>query len=173
MISIIIKLDSRGPVFYRQDRVGMNGNNFKLIKFRSMFLDSEKEGLITIGSHDYRVTKSGYYIRKFKLDELPQLINVLIGEMSIVGPRPEVRKYVDLYTENQKTVLSVRPGITDYSSIKFRNENELLANTLDPEERYIKFIMPEKLKLNMIYINNKTIFQYFKIIFLTIFQVIR
>jgi lipopolysaccharide/colanic/teichoic acid biosynthesis glycosyltransferase len=169
VISIWIKLDSPGPIFFKQDRVGLNGIDFHLIKFRTMFLNSDRKGLLTVGNSDNRVTSSGYFLRKFKIDELPQLANVFIGKMSIVGPRPEVRKYVDLYTEDQRLVLSVPPGITDYSSIKFRNENELLAKSSMPEECYIKDILPIKLKLNMIYIRDRSIYQYFKIIILTLF----
>jgi lipopolysaccharide/colanic/teichoic acid biosynthesis glycosyltransferase len=168
IISVWIKLDSPGPVFYKQVRVGLEGADFTLLKFRSMFLDSERNGLLTVGNHDNRMTTAGYFIRKFKIDELPQLINVLIGEMSIVGPRPEVRKYVNLYTDAQKKILAVKPGITDYASIQFRNENKILAQASDPEENYINFIMPEKIKLNMIYITNRSAFQYFKIILLTL-----
>ena len=132
-VAIWIKLDSTGPVCYRQIRVGRYNRDFKLLKFRSMYIGSDKKGLITIGDHDFRVTPSGYYIRKYKLDELPQLINVFIGDMSLVGPRPEVRKYVDLYTSEQMHVLDVRPGITDEASIYYRTENELLGRSSDPE----------------------------------------
>ena len=132
VLAIWIKADSRGPVFYRQVRVGRGNKDFRLYKFRSMRPDSDKLGLITVGGHDPRVTRSGYYIRKYKLDELPQLINVFVGDMSIVGPRPEVRKYVDMYTPGQMRVLSVRPGITSLASIRYRNENEILAASDDP-----------------------------------------
>lgn len=169
ILAIWIKFDSYGPVFYKQKRVGKGGVDFSLLKFRSMQTDSETKGLITIGCRDPRVTRSGYFIRKYKLDELPQLINVFLGDMSLVGPRPEVRKYVDLYTETQKSILSIRPGITDYASIRFRNENELLSQTTEPEEYYIQFIMPEKIRLNMVFIRSRSIFQYFKIILFTIF----
>lgn len=173
LISIWVKIDSPGPVFYKQVRVGLKGIDFKLIKFRSMFVNSGGSSLLTVGNFDNRITNAGYYLRKFKLDELTQLINVFTGKMSIVGPRPEVRKYVNLYTEDQKVVLSVRPGITDYSSIKFRNENELLAKSLTPEKCYIEDILPEKVRLNMIYIKNRSIFQYFKIILQTLFSGIK
>lgn len=129
ILSIWIKIDSPGPVFYKQMRVGRNNKDFKLYKFRSMRVGSDKKGLITIGGHDPRITKSGYFIRKYKLDEFPQLINVFIGEMSLVGPRPEVRKYVEMYTEEQMHVLDVRPGITDLASIRYRNENELTGKS--------------------------------------------
>lgn len=169
IISLLIFLDTRTPVIYSQERVGRNGNDFYLYKFRSMYLNSENKGLITIGNRDPRITRSGYILRKLKLDELPQLFNVLKGDMSFVGPRPEVRKYVDLYTDKQKEVLSVRPGITDYASIKFRSENELLSTRENPEEYYINYILPKKIQLNMAYISNQNAYQYFRIIFLTLF----
>ena len=122
VIAILIRFDSKGPVLYKQTRVGRNNKDFKLLKFRTMNPDSDSKGLLTVGGRDPRITKTGYYLRKFKLDEFPQLINVLYGEMSFVGPRPEVRKYVDLYTEDQKKVLDVSPGITDVASIKYKNE---------------------------------------------------
>ena len=129
--------------------------------------------LITIGERDPRVTRAGYYIRKYKLDELPQLINVLIGDMSLVGPRPEVRKYVDLYTPEQRKVLSVKPGITDYASIEYIDENALLAKSNDPDKTYIEEIMPAKIALNMRYINHQTVGEYIKIIVLTFVKIIR
>ena len=164
----IIVLTSRGGGFYKQIRVGKNGRDFKLYKFRSMRKDSDKGSLITVGGRDPRITPIGYFIRKFKIDELPQLFNVLKGDMSLVGPRPEVRKYVDLYTDEQKHVLSVRPGITDYASIEYVNENEILGKADDPDEVYVSQIMPDKIKLNMKYIENHSIKEYFKIIFLTV-----
>ena len=133
VLAIWIKCDSTGPVFYRQMRVGRNNRDFRLYNFRSMRVGCDKKGLITIGGHDPRVTRSGYFIRKYKLDELPQLINVFAGDMSLVGPRPEVRKYVDMYTPEQMHVLDVRPGITDMASIRYRNENELLEQADDPD----------------------------------------
>lgn len=132
VLAVWIKCDSAGPVFYRQVRVGRGNKDFRLFKFRSMRPDSDKLGLITVGGHDPRVTRSGYYIRKYKLDEFPQLINVFVGDMSLVGPRPEVRKYVDLYTPEQLRVLNVRPGITSLASIRYRNENEILAKQMIP-----------------------------------------
>ena len=173
MLAIWIKIDSKGPVFYKQVRVGQNGIDFGLFKFRSMVVDADKKGLITVGGRDPRITRSGYFIRKYKLDELPQLINVLVGDMSLVGPRPEVRKYVDLYTDEQQKVLSVKPGITDYASIEYMDENEILGKSSDPEKTYIEDIMPEKIKYNMKYINNKNLFEYFKIIFLTVLKIVR
>ena len=173
VLAIWIKIDSKGPVFYKQVRVGRNGIDFGLFKFRSMVVDADKKGLITVGGRDPRITRSGYFIRKYKLDELPQLINVLVGDMSLVGPRPEVRKYVDLYTDEQQKVLSVKPGITDYASIEYMDENEILGKSRDPEKTYIEEIMPEKIKYNMKYIQNKNLFEYFKIILLTVSKIVR
>lgn len=173
IVALWIVIDDPGPVFYCQQRVGRNNKDFGLLKFRSMRVGADKMSLITIGDRDPRVTRAGYYIRKFKLDELPQLWNVLIGDMSLVGPRPEVRRYVDLYTEEQCKVLSVRPGITDYASIEYIDENTLLAQAEDPDKTYIEEIMPAKIALNMRYINDRTLGQYYKIIFLTIAKIIR
>jgi len=173
VLAIWIKIDSKGPVFYKQVRVGQNSIDFGLFKFRSMVVDADKKGLITVGGRDPRITRSGYFIRKYKLDELPQLINVLVGDMSLVGPRPEVRKYVDLYTDEQQKVLSVKPGITDYASIEYMDENEVLGKSSDPEKTYIEEIMPEKIKYNMKYISNKSLFEYFKIILLTVLKIVR
>jgi len=168
IISIIIKFSSKGPILYNQTRVGLNGKDFKVHKFRSMYLDADKRGFLTVGGRDPRVTPIGYYLRKFKLDELPQLFNVLKGEMSFVGPRPEVRKYVDLYTPEQRKVLSVLPGITDYASIVYRNENDLLAAASDPEKLYIDEIMPHKIALNNQFIDNRTLTNYMSIILKTV-----
>lgn len=154
---LLVKIGSPGPVFYRQQRVGKGNQDFTLLKFRSMYIDADKKGqLITVGKRDPRVTGIGYYLRKFKLDELPQLINVLRGDMSLVGPRPEVRKYVNYYTPEQMEVLSVRPGITDPASIAFSNENDLLAGKENPEKYYIEEIMPQKLALNLEYIRHQS-----------------
>lgn len=166
-IYIIIRTSSSGPGFYSQKRIGKNGIPFRLYKFRTMRRDSDRGRLITVGGKDTRITKAGYYIRKYKLDELPQLWNVFVGEMSLVGPRPEVEKYVRLYTPSQRVVLSVRPGITDYASIEFSNENELLGKSDNPERMYVEEIMPKKIEYNLRYINNRTLKEYFKIIFLT------
>lgn len=168
-IGLWVGLSSKGGVFYKQIRVGRNNKDFKLYKFRSMRVNSDKQGLLTVGSKDSRITKAGYFIRKYKIDELPQLFNVLKGDMSFVGPRPEVRRYVDLYSKEQMKVLSVRPGITDPASIKYRNENDLLSSANNPEEYYIQYIMPDKLKINIDYINKRTFFKDIKIIFQTIF----
>ena len=167
IIYIIIRSSSRGPGFYSQKRVGKNGMPFRLYKFRTMRRGSDRGHLITVGGKDTRITKAGYYIRKYKLDELPQLWNVFIGEMSLVGPRPEVEKYVRLYTPSQRVVLSVSPGITDYASIEFSNENELLGKSDNPERMYVEEILPKKIQYNLRYINNRTLKEYFKIIFLT------
>lgn len=168
-IGLWVGLSSKGGVFYKQIRVGKNNKDFKLYKFRSMRVNSDKQGLLTVGSKDSRITKAGYFIRKYKIDELPQLFNVLKGDMSFVGPRPEVRRYVDLYSKEQMKVLSVRPGITDPASIKYRNENDILSSASDPEQYYIQHIMPDKLKINIDYINTQTFIKDIKIIFQTIF----
>lgn len=173
IVALWIVIDDAGPVFYRQQRVGRDNKDFYLLKFRSMRTDADRESLITIGDRDPRVTRAGYYLRKYKLDELPQLWNVLIGDMSLVGPRPEVRKYVDLYTEEQRLVLSVRPGITDHASIEYIDENRLLAQSENPDKTYIETIMPAKIALNMRYINHQTLGKYFKILFLTMTKIIR
>lgn len=172
LLAIWIKLDSRGPVFYRQVRVGRYNKDFRIFKFRSMKVGSDKGSLVTIGGHDPRVTRSGYYIRKLKLDEFPQLINVFIGDMSLVGPRPEVRHYVDYWTPEQMHVLDVRPGITDPASIKFRNENELMEKAEDPERYYIEVIMQEKLKLYLKYVRNHSFFGDIALILKTIMVII-
>jgi lipopolysaccharide/colanic/teichoic acid biosynthesis glycosyltransferase len=155
ILAIAICLDSAGGAFYRQQRVGKNGKPFNIYKFRSMRTNSDRKVQLTVGSNDKRITKTGRFIRKYKLDELPQLINVLNGDMSIVGPRPEVPKYVSMYTDEQRKVLQVKPGITDYASIEYANENDLLAASSDPEKTYINEIMPDKLALNKKYILEK------------------
>lgn len=172
IIGLLITVDSRGGIFYKQIRIGKNGEVFLLIKFRSMKINADKNGLLTIGGRDARITRIGYFIRKYKIDELPQLINVFIGDMSLVGPRPEVGKYVALYTEEQKKVLSVKPGITDYASIKFSNENELLGKSENPEQLYVKEIMPAKLQLNLKYIAEQGMLTDISIIFKTILKIL-
>jgi lipopolysaccharide/colanic/teichoic acid biosynthesis glycosyltransferase len=167
LIAILIKVESKGSLFYLQTRVGKHNEDFKIFKFRTMFVGSDKNGLLTLGDRDPRVTKTGFFLRKYKLDELPQLINVFIGNMSIVGPRPEVRRYVNYYSNEDLIVLSVKPGITDYASIIYRNEAELLKGTDNPEIFYIETIMPEKLKLNKKYINSHNLFTDLKIILKT------
>lgn len=172
VLAVWIKADSRGPVFYRQIRVGRGNKDFRLYKFRSMRPDSDKLGLITVGGRDPRVTRSGYYIRKYKLDEFPQLINVFIGDMSLVGPRPEVRKYVNMYTPEQMRVLSVRPGITSLASIRYRNENDILAAAEDPDRCYIEKVMPDKLAIDLEYVDRATLWNDIKLIFSTFREII-
>lgn len=172
ILAIWIKLDSKGSVFYRQVRVGRYNKDFRIFKFRSMRVGADKGSLVTIGGRDPRVTKSGYWIRKFKLDELPQLINVFIGDMSLVGPRPEVRHYVDYWTPEQMHVLDVRPGITDPASIKFRNENELMEKAEDPEKYYIEVIMQEKIKLYLEYVEKQNFFYDLGLIFKTFWVIV-
>ena len=158
IISLVIKFTSKGPIFFKQSRVGKDGMLFQILKFRTMVVNAESLGKqITIGN-DNRITKVGHFLRKYKIDELPQLFNVFIGDMSLVGPRPEVPKYVELYTDEQRRVLVVKPGITDLASIRYRNENELLGKADNPEELYINIIMPDKLKLNLQYIDKSNIF---------------
>ena len=173
ILAIWIKLDSNGPVFYRQVRVGRYNKDFRIFKFRSMREGADKGSLVTIGGRDPRVTKSGYWIRKFKLDELPQLINVFIGDMSLVGPRPEVRHYVDYWTPEQMHVLDVCPGITDPASIKFRNENELMEKAEDPEKYYIEVIMQEKIKLYLEYVEKHSFWYDLGLIFKTFFVIVK
>ena len=173
IIYLLIVVESKGGGFYIQKRVGRNNIDFSLYKFRSMRVGSDKKGLITIGGKDPRMTRIGYFIRRFKLDELPQLFNVFIGDMSLVGPRPEVRKYVDLYNSEQLIVLSVCPGITDYASIEYVDENEILGLAIDPEKVYVEEIMPTKIRLNMKYIQQQTVKEYFHIIFLTFWSIIK
>ena len=172
VLAIWIKLDSKGPVFYRQVRVGYKNKDFRIFKFRSMRVGADKGSLLTIGGHDPRVTRSGYFIRKFKFDELPQLINVFLGDMSLVGPRPEVRHYVDYWTPEQMHVLDVRPGITDPASIKFRNENELMEQAEDPEKYYIEVIMQEKIKLYLEYVEKHSFLYDIGLIFKTFWVIV-
>lgn len=168
-VALWVGLSSRGGVFYRQRRVGRCNRDFTIYKFRSMRVNSDRQGLLTIGGRDGRITKAGVFIRKYKLDELPQLFNVLRGDMSFVGPRPEVRKYVELYTEEQKKVLTVRPGITSLSSIKYRNENEILSRSDNPEQYYIDVIMQDKLAIELDYLEQRSLLTDIKVIFQTIF----
>lgn len=172
IIAFLIKSESKGPIFFRQSRVGKNNVDFKIFKFRTMYIGSDKKGLLTIGDRDPRVTKVGFFLRKYKLDELPQLINVLLGHMSFVGPRPEVRHYVNYYSESDLNILSVKPGITDYASIYFRNEVELLKASNDPENYYIDVILPKKITLNKKYIENKNLLIDIKIILKTLLTII-
>lgn len=173
LFAIIIAVDSGFPVFYLQKRIGKDGKDFSLIKFRTMKKGADKKGLLTVGEKDSRVTSFGFFLRKYKLDELPQLVNVLLGDMSLVGPRPEVRKYVELYNEEQRKVLLVKPGITDYASIQYSNENSMLESSENPEEFYIHTVMPEKLKLNLRYIAQQNTLTDFKIILKTLEKIFR
>jgi lipopolysaccharide/colanic/teichoic acid biosynthesis glycosyltransferase len=172
LLMIFISLESAGGVFYLQERVGQNGQLFKLIKFRSMRPNADKGSQITIGNRDPRITRTGYFIRRFKLDEFPQFINVIKGDMSIVGPRPEVPHYVKLYTAEQKKVLAVKPGITDYASLAYFNENEILAKAADPQKVYLEQIMPAKIELNQRYLSDPSVFKDIKIIWLTALKII-
>lgn len=171
VLALWIAIDSSGGIFYRQTRVGKDNCDFRLWKFRSMRPDSDKKGLLTLGGRDPRITRSGYFIRKYKIDELPQLINVLVGDMSLVGPRPEVRKYVQLYTPLQMKVLTVRPGITDLASLHYFEESEMLAKSSDPEKTYIEEIMPAKLNLNLQYIDKASLSTDIGMIFATIARI--
>ena len=173
VIALLIKLTSAGPILFKQNRVGKNNVDFKLFKFRTMQVNAESKGQLTVGGRDSRITNVGYFLRKFKLDELPQLFNVLNGTMSLVGPRPEVRKFVNFYTVEQQKVLLVLPGITDFASIEFRNENELLANATNPEQYYIEVIMSKKIDLNKQFIENRTLKNYFSILFTTVLTSVR
>ena len=173
IIYVIVRIDSKGPGIYVQERIGKEGKPFNLYKFRSMRIASDKLSQLTVGKEDPRITKVGKFIRKFKLDELPQLWNVLINDMSIVGPRPEVAKYVNLYTSEQRHVLAVKPGISDYASLIYINENEILARSADPHKTYIDVVMPRKIRLNLIYINNKSLKTYLDIIIRTIKHILK
>lgn len=172
IIALMIVIDSPGGIFYKQKRVGKDNIDFYLFKFRSMGTDADKNGLLTVGARDNRITRMGYFLRKYKIDELPQLLNVLLGDMSLVGPRPEVRKYVDLYNDEQQQVLNVKPGLTDYASIQYSNESELLGKAENPEKVYIDEILPAKLKLNIKYIEERGFANDLKIIFKTITKII-
>lgn len=172
VVALLIKLTSKGPVFYKQERIGKNEKPFRILKFRTMVVNADTQGLKITVDGDKRITGVGEFLRKSKLDELPQLFNVLFGQMSLVGPRPEVKEYVDLYTEEQRKVLSVRPGITDYASVCFRNENEILAQAEDPQKEYIEHIMPLKLRYNQKYIEEMGVFTDLKLIFLTVYVIL-
>lgn len=173
VLAIAIPLESRGPVFYRGVRVGRGGKPFRIFKFRSMVADAEQKGAASTHERDSRITRCGQWVRRFKLDEIAQLLNVIKGDMSLVGPRPEVQKFVDLYTEEEKIILSVRPGITDWSSIKFHNEGEIIAASgiADADEAYAKLIRPEKLRLQMKYVRERTLWIDIKILICTIITV--
>ena len=171
VLSLAVNFSSKGPVFYMQERIGKNEKPFRIFKFRTMLMDADKKGLLTVGGRDPRVTNFGYFLRKYKLDELPQLFNVVLGEMSLVGPRPEVKRYVEMYSVEQKKVLEVNPGITDYASIEYANENELLGKADDPEKMYVEEIMPAKLKLNLKYVKEQSFLVDLKIIFKTAMKI--
>lgn len=172
-IAILIRIDSKGPIIYRQKRVGKGNKDFYLNKFRTMVTDADKKGQLTVGMRDSRITKMGYFLRKYKLDEFPQLINVLNGEMSIVGPRPEVRKYVNLYNEKQLRVLNALPGLTDTASLTYINENEILGKAENPEKTYIEEVMPAKLELNLQYIEKQNLKTDIDLIFQTLKKIIK
>ncbi len=171
LISILVLFSGKGGIFFFQTRVGKGNKDFQIFKFRTMIPDSEKLGQLTVGDKDNRITKVGYYLRKLKVDEVPQLINVLMGDMSVVGPRPEVRKYVNMYNAEQLRVLEVKPGITDWASLKYFSESELMGKSANPEKTYIEKIMPEKLSINLEYINNRSLATDIKIIAKTIGRV--
>ena len=172
VVSVLIKLTSKGPVFYKQERIGKDEKPFFILKFRTMVVNADQQGLkITVGG-DKRITGVGKFLRKSKLDELPQLFNVFVGQMSLVGPRPEVAEYVSLYNDEQRKVLSVRPGITDYASVCFRNENEILAEAEDPQKEYIEHIMPLKLRYNAKYIEEMSVWTDLKLIFFTLYVIL-
>lgn len=173
ILSLFIAIESPGGIFYRQERIGKNGVPFKLFKFRSMRKDADKSGKLTVGMRDARITRTGYFIRKFKLDEFPQFINVILGDMSIVGPRPEVREYTDLYTDEQRQILNVRPGITDLASLEYFEENELLGKSDNPQKTYIEEIMPAKIELNKKYLANPSLGNDLNIMWKTFLRIIR
>ena len=168
IIAILIKSEDGGPVFYRGERVGLRGKPFRIYKFRTMVVNAEKIGPASTSDDDPRITKIGRFLRKYKLDELPQLINVLKGEMSFVGPRPEVKKFTDLYTEEEKAILSVRPGITDWASLWNSDEGSILAGVEDPDRVYMEKIRPEKIRLQLKYVRERSLWVDIKIIFKTI-----
>lgn len=172
ILSIWILIESKGGILYQQERIGQFGKSFRILKFRTMRQDADKQGKLTVGMRDNRITKSGYFLRKFKLDEFPQFVNVLKGEMSIVGPRPEVKEYVDLYSDEQKQILKVKPGITDLASLEYFKENEILGESIDPQKTYIEVIMPAKLEINKKYLSNPSIMQDLSIIWKTFMRII-
>ncbi|TGV03967.1 sugar transferase [Flavivirga rizhaonensis] len=172
LISVLIILDSKGPILFVQGRVGKNNIDFNIFKFRTMRVQSQNKGLLTLGNNDSRITKVGYFLRRYKIDEFPQLINILKGDMSFVGPRPELRHYVNFYSEDDMQIFSVRPGITGLASLKYRNEVELLKAAKDPEDFFINTIIPDKLKYNKEYIRKRNFFFDLKLIGLTVIKVI-
>ncbi|MFI1773810.1 sugar transferase [Thalassobellus citreus] len=172
LIALLIKLDSKGPVLFIQGRVGKHNKDFNILKFRTMYMQSQNKGLLTLGNHDSRITKIGYFLRRYKIDEFPQLINILKGDMSFVGPRPELRYYVNFYNEDDLKIFKIKPGITGLASLKYRNEVELLKTAKNPEAFYINTIIPDKLKYNKEYIKKRSFFFDLKLIFITIIKVI-
>ncbi|MFK8102883.1 MAG: sugar transferase [Saprospiraceae bacterium] len=172
VIAVLIAWESKGGVFYQQQRIGKGQVPFPILKFRTMSVGSDQKSLITVGDRDQRITRMGYFLRKYKIDEFPQLWNVLKGEMSIVGPRPEVKRYTDLYTPEQQRVLEVRPGMTDYASFDFIDESEILAKSSNPEQTYVEEIMPQKLALNLKYIHDQSFLVDLKIIIKTLLKII-
>ena len=173
VISLIILFSSPGGVFYRQERIGLNGEPFMLLKFRTMRKNADQLGQLTVGMRDPRITRIGYFLRKYKLDEFPQFINVLRGDMSVVGPRPEVKEYTDLYTPEQRKILTVKPGITDYASLVYFDENKLLGESNDPQKTYIEEVMPAKIALNQKYLSRPTLGHDIKIIWLTFVRILK
>lgn len=173
LIGVIIPLDSKGPAFFLQSRVGKHGRDFRLIKFRTMVKDAQQAGGLTVGERDVRITRAGLLLRKFKLDEIPQLINVIKGDMSLVGPRPELKRYVEMYSDEQRKILSVRPGMTDFASIEYIRENEILGQSAHPEETYIREVMPHKIDLNLRFINDPSVKNYLLILWKTALGIVR
>jgi lipopolysaccharide/colanic/teichoic acid biosynthesis glycosyltransferase len=174
IITVLIKRDSDGPVLFKQERVGLNRNLFKVLKFRTMVVNAEQKGAKITTGRDPRITETGQWLRKYKLDELPQLFNVLLGEMSLVGPRPEVPEYVEFYSEKQKEiVLSILPGITDTASIEFKNENDLLADSKNPVKDYREKVLPIKLAYYEQYVKNRSLWVDFKIIIKTVIEILK
>lgn len=172
IIAILIKLDSKGPVLFIQERVGQHNIEFNIYKFRTMYVKSQKKGLLTIGDNDSRVTKIGYFLRKYKIDEFPQLLNIIKGDMSFVGPRPELRYYVDFYKPEDLVIFKIKPGITGLASLTYRNEVELLKKAEDPEKYFIETIIPDKLRYNKMYLKKRSFLFDLKLIFITLFKVI-
>ena len=172
ILAVIIKIDSKGPILFIQPRVGKDNQDFKIFKFRTMRMKSESEGLLTLGNNDNRITKVGYFLRRYKIDEFPQLINILKGDMSFVGPRPDLREYVNHYKPEDYIIFTVRPGITGLASIHYRNEVELLKAAENPEDYYIKTIIPDKLRYNKIYIERHNFLFDLKLIYITILRVL-
>jgi lipopolysaccharide/colanic/teichoic acid biosynthesis glycosyltransferase len=171
IVAIAVGLTSRGKILYAHERLGMNGRPFRVLKFRSMYTDISGPSLTVDG--DARVTPVGKWLRRYKLDELPQLINVLRGDMSLVGPRPEVSRYVNLYREAYETILSIRPGITDFASVAYRHEERVLARSLDPERTYVEEVLPKKIELNLRYVREMSLRTDLRVIIQTLISMAR